>query len=78
MEVLGYLIIGIIEATFELLEGKSFGNGKGSSGKSWIERLPWLVKWIIALAGMIALVMIIFVIAHLILGPDAQGNSRVF
>lgn len=75
MEVLGYLILGMIDATCKLLEGKSFRSREGGSGgREW----PWIVKWFVGLVVMVALVMLIFVIAHFILGPDAQGNSRVF
>lgn len=71
-ESLGELIIGALEGTANFIAGKTKG------GSSRLEKWPWWAKWLLALVCIIALIIAIFVVLHFILGPDAQGNSRVF
>lgn len=77
MEALGYLIINAIGGAFDWLARQTFGS-RGGSTSSWLDKAPWWLKALGAICFMLFLVMLTFVILHFVLGPDAQGNSRVF
>lgn len=71
-ESLGEIIIGALEGTANFIAGKS------KHGTSRLEKWLGWAKWLLALGCIIALIIAIFVVLHFVLGPDAQGNSRVF
>lgn len=73
--MIGAFILAILHGTAEWLQERS---GRFLTHMPWLDKAPWWVKALLAIGFMVFLVMLTFVILHFVLGPDANGNSRVF